>query len=211
MLSGWIRRNRIRDAVVCSVVPSQTRPWCVVLGDLLGQPPLVMGSDLDLGITIDYPRPRTIGADRLADVCAGRSLYGAPVLVLDIGTAATFNMVRSGGRFVGGAIAPGPALFMQYLAERTAQLPRVDFPHGKMPRVGRTTEGAMRLAAGVGYRGMVSSIVRHILGVSAARVPVVATGGYARAVAAGIAGIRFVDPLLTLRGMAHAHALNRVR
>jgi type III pantothenate kinase len=210
LVSDWATRHRINDAVLCSVVPAQTRFWVSILKDLFGRPPLVIGPDIELDVTLAYPRPETIGSDRLADVCAAVRLYGAPVLVVDIGTAATFNMVRAGGRFVGGAIAPGPALFTRYLADRTAQLPLVALPSRRVPRIGQNTRDAIRLAASVGYRGMVTAMIAHILGGAKGRVRVVVTGGYARRVMGRETYRCILDPLLTLRGLAFAYSLNRM-
>lgn len=208
MLPRWRRQYRMKDSVLCSVVPAQTRLWLPALARDFGRAPLVIGPQVELGVTLAYPRPQTIGADRLADVCAGVRMHGSPVLVVDIGTAATFNLVETGHRFVGGAIAPGPELFTRYLSERTAQLPHVDFPSGRIPRVGRSTRKSIMLAAAVGYRGMVTALVRHILGASMERAPVVYTGGNALKVV-GHRDDCVVDPLLTLRGMAWAWELNR--
>lgn len=209
LVSRLAERHGIDDAALCSVVPAQTQFWSGILKDAFGISPLRVSAAMDLGLRVSYPEPENLGADRLADVCGAVWRYGAPVLVVDIGTAATFNLVLEDTGFVGGAIAPGPALFTQYLAARTAQLPLVDLPAGKAPRVGRATAEAIRLSACVGYPAMVEAIAAHVAKSGPVRLPVVVTGGYARWVATRCAGRYVVDPLLTLRGIGRCYALNR--
>lgn len=153
----------------------------------------------DLGIRLDYPKPETIGADRLADAVAATDQYGAPVLVCDFGTAFTAAVVTSDRVWRGGVIAPGFPLMRDYLFERTAKLPKMKLG-GKCPKIGRSTEEAMRFGALVGYRGMVREIVTELRGNFKSDFALVATGGFAKWVLNGI-GLPFkVDPTLTLHG-----------
>ena len=153
----------------------------------------------DLGLGLDYPRPETIGADRLADAVAATDRYGAPVLVCDFGTAFTAAVVTSDRVWRGGVIAPGFPLMRDYLFERTAKLPRMKIG-GKCPKIGRSTEEAMRFGAFVGYRGMVREIVTELSGNFKSEFKLVATGGFAKWVLKGI-GMPFrIDPVLTLHG-----------
>lgn len=151
-------------------------------------------------LTLDYPEPQTIGADRLADAAGAVSRYGAPVLVMDFGTALTAAVVTADGVWRGGAIAPGFPLMRDYLFERTAQLPRLDLDRWRVPKVGRSTEEAMRLGAIVGYRGMVKELVSTLSSAMRTSFRLVATGGFARRALRGT-GLPFtVDPTLTLYG-----------
>jgi type III pantothenate kinase len=211
LVSRLVAANGLDDSIVCSVVPVQTVFWTRILGEALGRRPLLLNPEMDLGVRIECPAPGRIGADRLADVCAAVHLHGSPVMVVDIGTAATFNMVLGGGLFVGGAIAPGPALFTEYMAARTAQLPAVPLPSGHAPASGRTTQAAMQLALRVGYPAMVDAIAGHILSGAGGRGRVVLTGGYSRWAGPRCRIRHTVDPLLTLRGIARAYDLNAVR
>jgi type III pantothenate kinase len=151
--------------------------------------------------SIDYPNPETIGPDRLANAVAATHRFGAPVLVVDFGTAVTFDVVDRSRNYIGGIIAPGLAAMTDYLHEKTALLPRIKIREIKSP-VGRSTEHAMLVGAVHGYRSLIRGLVmelKHEL--NARRLPVVATGGYGRLIAAKLPEITAVDPLLTLEGL----------
>jgi type III pantothenate kinase len=187
--------------VYCSVVPRATRPlrrWVRehISGRILELTPRTLR-----GLGIDYPRPSTIGADRLANALAALHRFGAPVLVVDFGTAVTFDVVDGRGKYVGGIIAPGLSAMTHYLHEQTALLPRIQIrPVRRM--VGRSTEEAMRIGAVLGYRGLVRELISGLRAeLGAPRLPVVATGGYARLMARGVPEMGIVDPLLTLDGL----------
>ena len=151
------------------------------------------------GITLDYPAPETIGADRLADAVAAVDRYGAPAIVCDFGTAFTAAAITSDRVWRGGVIAPGFSLMRDYLFERTAKLPRMELG-GKCPRIGRSTEEAMRFGAIVGYRGMVREIVSTLSRNFGTDFRLVATGGFAKW-ALKDSGMDFaIDQTLTLHG-----------
>ena len=185
-----------------SVVPKADRHWRMFAKRLSLPFHQVSCGDFvsaDLGISLDYPNPETIGADRLADAVAATDRYGAPVLVCDFGTAFTAAVVTSDRVWRGGVIAPGFPLMRDYLFERTAKLPRMELG-GKCPKIGRSTEEAMRFGALVGYRGMVREIVTELCGNFKSNFNLVATGGFAKWVLKGI-GMPFkIDPTLTLHG-----------
>lgn len=151
------------------------------------------------GLTLDYPRPETIGADRLADAAAAVNRYGAPVIVCDFGTAFTAAAVTRDRVWRGGVIAPGFPLMRDYLYERTAKLPRMKLG-GRCPKIGRSTEEAMRFGALVGYRGMVREIVTTLARNFKTDFRLVATGGFAKWVLSD-SGLPFtIDQTLTLHG-----------
>ena len=150
-------------------------------------------------LRLDYPRPETIGADRLADAAAAVDRYGAPVIVCDFGTAFTAAVVTADRTWRGGVIAPGFPLMRDYLFERTAKLPRMEIG-GRIPKIGRSTVDAMRFGAQVGYRGMVKEIVKVLSDNFKTDFRLVATGGFARWALRG-SGLDFtIDPTLTLHG-----------
>ena len=153
------------------------------------------------GIRLDYPRPETIGADRLADAAGAVSRYGAPVLIMDFGTALTAAVVTADRVWRGGVIAPGFPLMSDYLFERTARLPRMRLSKAPLPKIGRSTEEAMRIGARVGYRGMVREIVSELGRGFACDFRLVATGGFASWVLSGLDLPFVVDPTLTLYGI----------
>ena len=155
----------------------------------------------ELGLGLDYPHPETIGADRLCDAAAAVSRYGAPVLVMDFGTALTAAIVTRDRVWRGGVIAPGFPLMRDYLFERTAKLPRMRMGAGRAPKIGRSTEEAMRFGALVGYRGMVREIVATLGRNFGDEFRLVATGGFARWVLGDLDLPFTVDPTLTLYGV----------
>lgn len=195
-------------AVVSSVVPEKT----AVVRELFGDRLVEVSHRIALGIEVDYPRPGTIGADRLANAVALNALYGAPGVVVDFGTAVTFDVLSPERAYVGGVIAPGLEVMTDYMYQRTALLPRISL---REPRdiVGRSTREAMLAGAVHGYRGLVREILgeirREIAGTSGRRkIHVVATGGYAGLIAAALPEIGEVRPHLTLEGLRIIALLN---
>ena len=166
------------------------------------QPPKLPNSQTppQKNLRLDYPKPKTIGADRLADAAGAVSRYGAPVLVMDFGTALTAAVVTRDGVWRGGVIAPGFPLMRDYLFERTAKLPRMELGRGRAPKIGRSTEEAMRFGALVGYRGMVREIVATLRTNFGEDFKLVATGGFARWALKGLDLPFAIDPTLTLYG-----------
>ena len=151
-------------------------------------------------IRLDYPKPETIGADRLADAAGAVERHGAPVIVMDFGTALTAAVVTKDCVWRGGVIAPGFPLMRDYLFERTAKLPRMKLGTGRTPAIGRSTEEAMRFGALVGYRGMVREIVSELRHNFGDELRLVATGGFARWVLRDFDMPFVLDPTLTLYG-----------
>ena len=168
-----------------------------------------IGPDVNLGVGIDYPTPRAIGPDRLANAAGCAAHYGVPAIVVDFGTAVTFDVISSGGDYIGGVIAPGLNAMTEYLHDRTALLP---FIHLREPlaAVGRSTRDAMLSGAIYGYRGLVTEIIRQIRreAFPRRRPKIVATGGDASLIAAGLSLFDAVDPVLTLHGLLVVADLN---
>lgn len=188
-----------------SVVPAADRKWRALAKRMGRRIHQISHRDFSPGasplpISINYPKPETIGADRLADAAGAVERYGAPVLVMDFGTALTAAIVTADRVWRGGVIAPGFPLMRDYLFERTAKLPRMELGNGKAPKIGRSTEEAMRFGAIVGYRGMVREIVAQLKDNFAQDFRLVATGGFAKW-ALRDSGLDFtIDPTLTLFG-----------
>ena len=209
MITDLSRNRRIKGSVLCSVVPSANRTWMRHLREASGSEPVAVSHKLRLGVRISYPAPATIGADRLANACGAVNRHGTPLIVADFGTALTFDIISSAGSYLGGVIAPGLPLMTDYLAEKTALLPRIQLrgPYGK---IGKTTVEAMRIGAKVGYRGMVREIVGYLTtGLKLKRIKLCATGGYARWALDGIDMPFRFDPHLTLYGLGRLYELNR--
>jgi type III pantothenate kinase len=161
-------------------------------------------------VGVDYPQPSSIGADRLANAAAVAALYGCPAVVVDFGTAVTFDVVSADRSYIGGVIAPGLESMTNYLYMRTALLPKLALSEPRRA-VGRSTKGAMMSGAIFGYRGLVKEILAKI-GAEAfgnKKTRVIATGGYARLIAAHLPQIDAVHPNLTLEGLRIIGNLNR--
>lgn len=185
-------------ALIGSVVPAKGR----VLEEFLAAraPTRALGPDSPLGIAIDYPNPASIGADRLANAVGVVARHGAPAVVIDFGTAVTFDVVSSAPAYCGGAIAPGLGAMGDYLGRRTALLP--DFDLAEPPAaIGTSTVGAMQAGAVIGYRGLVREILAAIRAELDQAAIAVATGGDAALIARGVPEIDAVDPQLTLHGL----------
>lgn len=200
-IKGFVGKAALRGSALCSVVPKATSKALDVFRKVKAQPCLELNARTLRGVGIDYPKPETIGPDRLANALAVRHHFGAPAVVVDFGTAVTFDVVDSKGNYVGGIIAPGLSAMTDYLHEKTALLPRIKIREIESP-IGRNTEDAMLVGAVHGYRGLVRELILELkreLGVR--RLPVVATGGYSRLIAAKLKEITAVDPLLTLEGL----------
>ncbi len=207
-IKGVVNGRSIEGVVLCSVVPAATKRWRRALRRGLGVAPLEVRHDLALNISIDYPAPETIGPDRIANACGAVARYGAPVIVADFGTALTFDVVSGAGAYIGGVIAPGLHLMADYFAEKTALLPHIDI-RGRVHRVGRSTKGAMRIGARIGYRGMVREIVAHLCqDAREANAALCATGGHAEWVLKDVDMPFEIDPNLTLLGLRVIWELN---
>src|SRR5213080_153644 len=200
LTSEYLRRiqkkRKIDMWVVSSVVPKKNR----VIKSAAGKTQVLwLTPRLKLGVGIDYPAPKTIGADRLANAAAIASLYGCPAIVVDFGTAVTFDIVSGRKNYIGGVIAPGLEAMTNFLYQRTALLPKLSL---REPRraVGKSTIEAMRVGAIYGYRGLVREIIQRIREQEfrGRRVRVVGTGGYARLIARNFRVIDAVEPNLTL-------------
>jgi type III pantothenate kinase len=196
------RRKAVDTVVVCSVVPEATTAARRLLGDGFGLDWLQLDHKTACAlIGIDYPKPGTIGPDRLANVIAARHLVGAPCLAADFGTAVTLDVVDHRGRFVGGIIAPGLNLLSRALHENTALLPKVE-PAPFRGFLGRSTHDAMQSGIMNGFHGLARELVRGLQNeIGGSKVPVIATGGDASLASAHVPEITRVEPLLTLEGL----------
>lgn len=200
-LRQFAGRGHIEGAALCSVVPRATPFAHRAVKSLWQLPCLELTPRTLCGIGIHYPRPETIGPDRLANAVAARHHFGAPSVVVDFGTAVTFDVVDRAGDYVGGIIAPGLAAMTDYLHEKTALLPRIRIREVRSA-IGKSTEQAMLAGAVHGYRGLVLELIREVKReLKAPRLPVVATGGYAELIGSRLSAITAVEPLLTLEGL----------
>jgi len=153
-----------------------------------------------LGYEMEVPFPEQIGHDRLANMVALKAKYGVPSIAIDFGTAVTFSVLSEQGTFMGGVIAPGMSCMTEYLAEKTAQLPKVEAADVSSA-VGKTTEEALRIGAVLGQRGMLREILSGLVAEVGGSPTVVATGGGAKFAARDFSAIHHVDGDLTLEGL----------
>jgi type III pantothenate kinase len=201
LVEKFTGKNQITGAVLCSVVPRATPLVRRTVRTLWKLDTLELNAQTIRGVGVDYPKPATIGSDRLANAVAARARFGAPVVVVDFGTAVTFDVVNARGNYVGGIIAPGLAAMTNYLHEKTALLPKIEIREIKTA-IGKSTEEAMLVGAVHGYRGLVRGLIGELKReLRAKKLPVVATGGYAKLIAAKLPEISAVAPDLTLEGL----------
>jgi type III pantothenate kinase len=197
----FVKGARLSGAALCSVVPKATPRAMRLVREAWNLRCLELSAGTLRGVGIDYPRAGSIGPDRLANAVAAKHRFGAPVVVVDFGTAVTFDVVDRSGNYAGGIIAPGLAAMTEYLHEKTALLPRIEIREIRSP-IGKSTEEAMLVGAVHGYRGLVRELISELKrALQARRLPVVATGGYGQLIASKLPEITAVDPLLTLEGL----------
>jgi len=191
-----IRRWQFDHVLVGSVVPKKTG----VFRNLFRTGMKEVTPDLDLGVGIDFSEPQGIGADRLANAVGVTTRYGAPAIVVDFGTAVTFDIVSLNGVYEGGVIAPGLGVMTDYMYQRTALLPKIDLEE-PISVIGKTTRSAMLAGAIYGYRGLVRQIITEIVAKLEGKVQIVGTGSYANLIAAKLPELQIIDLDLTLEGL----------
>ncbi|CAN5235870.1 N/A [soil metagenome] len=218
--TGELTADALREAVsapverviFCSVVPEKSSVVYEAFAGLVEI--LEVSPAVELGLRIDYPEPGSIGPDRLANAVALAAHYEVPGVVVDFGTAVTFDIVSADGAYIGGVIAPGLEVMTDYMYQRTALLPKIDLTEPAAV-VGKTTRDAMMAGAVYGYRGLVKEILEEVRKSVAAprgrRLRVVATGGYAALISGKIPQIEAVDENLTLEGLRIIGNLNPPR
>lgn len=201
LILKFVKREPLEGAALCSVVPRATPLVRKIIRQVWNLEALELTPKTLCGVGIDYPKPDTIGPDRLASAIAVKHHFGAPAVVVDFGTAVTFDVVNRAGNYAGGIIAPGLAAMTDYLHEKTALLPRIKIREIKKS-IGKNTEEAMLIGAVHGYRGLIRELLLELKReLQTKSLPVVATGGYAKLIAAKLPEISAVEPLLTLEGL----------
>lgn len=196
------------SAILSCVVPSLAEVWRSALGKLCGARPYVVGPGLKTGIRMRYDDPSEVGSDRVADAVAARETYGAPVVVVDLGTTTNIEVVDESGAFAGGIIAPGVALGARSLTAAAARLPMIEL---RAPErvIGRSTRSAMQSGVVLGEAARIDGLLDAVMDELGTDAPVVITGDGAAQVAALISHDAVVDETLTLRGLHHIWLRNR--
>jgi len=195
-------------AVLCSVAPSLTLAWAAALERVTGEPPVEVSASTVKSLPIRYHDRTAVGADRIANAVAARKLHGTPAIVVDLGTATTFDCISRQGAYLGGAIAPGVAISAEELFRRAARIPRVEL-RKPARALGRTTEESLQAGVIWGAAGQVDALVRRLALEMKGTPHVIATGGLARLIASECETINLVDEALTLKGMRLVWEENR--
>ncbi|GAA3411711.1 type III pantothenate kinase [Paenibacillus hodogayensis] len=203
-----ISEDRIEGVIISSVVP----PLMFVLESLcvkyVKKKPLIVGPGIKTGLNLRIENPREVGADRIVNAVAGIEQYGSPLIIVDFGTATTYDYIDEKGQLLGCAIAPGIGISTEALYERAAKLPRIELARPKST-VGRNTVSAMQAGIIFGYAGQVDGIVQRIREEFNPEAKVVATGGHAELIAGEARTVEYINPLLTLQGLQLIYERNR--
>lgn len=198
---------RFDGVVIGSVVPGVQAAITEVVRRYWDAEPLVLSPHLEFGIEVTYTPPQAVGADRIANAVAAIQAYGTPAIVVDFGTATTFDAISGDAAYIGGAIAPGLEISQEALFARTAQLPRIPL-EAPPSAVGTTTITSLQSGILYGYAGLVDGLVERIRAELGPGTTVISTGGLAQIIAPLTATIQHVDPDLTLVGLRLLHERN---
>jgi len=186
---------------IASVVPSLDEPFREMSRRYLRQKPVIVGPETDLGIKNLYKKPEEVGADRLVNAVAVHSSYRKAAIVVDFGTATTFDCLSAKGDYLGGAICPGLELAGEWLATHTAKLPRVTFEAVPKNAIGKTTKESLQSGLFYGYIALVDGLITRLSQEMDGRVLVIVTGGLSSLIGPHIKQVSHVIPELTLEGL----------
>lgn len=197
---GKLRLEQMTGCIISSVVPAITDSLDYMTQKYIRVAPLIVSADIPLGIPVDYPRPSEIGADRLVNAVAASAEYGAPVFVIDFGTATTFDIVNTQGAYIGGIIAPGLETALDALSQRAAKLFNVDlaFPPNV---IGQSTRHAMQSGLMWGYVSLIEGLAARVQQELGQPCPIIATGGLADRLAPNTDIFTAVDHDITVKGL----------
>jgi type III pantothenate kinase len=198
----------ITAVAMCSVVPPLITTYEDLFQRYFHLSPLVVGAGVKTGVSIRIDNPREVGADRIVNAAAAHHLYGGPIIVTDLGTATTFDIVSREGCYQGGVIAPGINTAAETLFTQAAMLPRVELTHPKHA-IGTSTATAMQSGIIFGYVALIEGMIARIQQELGEKARVVATGGWSPLIAKETAVFDVVNPNLTLIGLRLIYLMNR--
>ena len=190
----------VTAVILSTVVPTVQAPLEEMSRQFFGVEPMVVGPGIKTGMPILYESPRDVGADRIVNAVAAFEAYGGPCIVVDFGTATTFDAISVKGEYLGGVICPGIGISAEALFQRAAKLPRVDIVKPKVV-IGKNTVGSMQAGLFYGYLSLVEGIVARMREEMGGHPKVIATGGLAQLVLGESTMVDHLDPLLTLTGL----------
>ncbi|MDU8673887.1 type III pantothenate kinase [Paenibacillus polymyxa] len=197
---GGVLKDDIQGVIISSVVPPLVSVLEEMCDKYIGKTPLIVGPGIKTGLNLRYENPREVGADRIVNAVAAVERFGGPLVVVDFGTATTFDCIDDKGNYLGGVIVPGIGISTEALYQRASKLPRIELEKPKKV-IGRNTVHAMQAGIIFGYAGQVDGIVRRIKEEMQAEPTVIATGGLAELIASETESIQKVLPMLTLEGL----------
>src|SRR5208283_858749 len=203
-----VRLTDIQSVIISCVVPPLLVPFRSICARYIGVEPLVVEPGMKTGMPILYDNPQEVGADRIVNAVAGYEKHKKALIIVDFGTATTFDYVTPKGEYVGGAIAPGVMISMEALFERASKLPRVELVKPK-EIIGKNTVNAMQAGIVYGYISLVDGIVVRMKEAVTTRPRVIATGGLANLIYVGSQSLDEVDELLTLKGLKLLYDKNK--
>ncbi|KWX79179.1 Type III pantothenate kinase [compost metagenome] len=199
----------VEGVIISSVVPPLVQVIVEMCVKYIGKEPLLVGPGIKTGLNLRYENPREVGADRIVNAVAAIEQYQCPLVVVDFGTATTFDCIDAGANYLGGAIVPGLGISTEALYQRASKLPRIELEKPKKV-IGRNTVHAMQAGIIFGYAGQVEGIVRRIKAeMNAPVLKVIATGGLATLIAGETECIDEVNPMLTLEGLRIIYDRNK--
>ena len=202
--------DKLDGAIISSVVPEATQALEVMCRRTLQVEPMIVGPETPTGVKIMNENPSEVGADRIVNAAAAFRFYGGPAIVVDFGTATTFDVISAAGEYLGGAIAPGIEISLNALFSNAARLSEISLETPKRV-IGRDTTESLQSGIVFGYAGQVDTLVRKIsveLGPGLDKIKIIATGGLADTVIKACGTITVHDPLLTLKGLKLIWDLN---
>jgi len=202
--------SKVSGVVLCSVVPPLVPTFVELSKNYLDSKPLVVEAGIRTGMRIRLDNPREVGPDRVVNAVAGQHLYGKPLIIIDLGTATTFDVVSQEGDYLGGAIAPGILIATEALYTRTAALPRIRLGRPEQV-IGKNTISAMQSGIVFGYVALIEGMIQRIEHELGTKAKVVATGGQAALLAQEIPAIEVVNPDLTLVGLRIIYEMNKAQ
>jgi type III pantothenate kinase len=203
-----IAHSGVSGVIIASVVPPLQPAFEEMAVARFRVTPLVVGPGIKTGMPILYDNPREVGADRIVNAVAAFETHGGPAIVVDFGTATTFDAISTKGEYIGGVIAPGIGISAEALFERAAKLPRVEIVQPKAV-IAKNTVGSMQVGLFYGYVGLVDGIVRRMVKEMEREPVVIGTGGLAHLILAESETVQHIDPFLTLKGLRILFDRNR--